>query len=70
MNPEEALKFINSLFEQQNNEVLNQLETKIFLGCWENEDYVKIAINTYVTEQHVRAFGAKICKKNHKGFSN
>ena len=63
MNSEEALKFINSRFEQQNKEVLNELETTIFLGCWENEDYTEIAANTYVTEQHVRAVGAKLCKK-------
>ncbi|GET35445.1 hypothetical protein [Microseira wollei] len=60
MNSEEALKFINSLFEQQTKEILNELETKIFLGCWSGQDYSEISAKNSHSEVYIREIGAKL----------
>lgn len=63
MDSREALEFINSLFEQANKSILNDLETTLFLGIWEGKTYTEICATTYRSEQHLRDAGASLCRK-------
>lgn len=44
MELDEALKFINNLLVQKNNRVLEDSETKIFIGCWSNKTYPEMKL--------------------------
>ncbi|WP_052754488.1 ATP-binding protein [Calothrix sp. 336/3] len=63
MNSKEALDFINTLLVEKSQVVLNDLETKIFVGCWEGKEYKDIAANTSFTEQYLRSIGSQLFKK-------
>ncbi|MDF5721115.1 MAG: ATP-binding protein [Rhizonema sp. PD37] len=63
MDSKEALEFINRLFKERKNQVLNELEKTLFLGFWEDKSYKDIVTQAYVSEQHLRDTGAKFCKK-------
>jgi hypothetical protein len=58
-----ALNFINSLFEQNQKPVLNELESKLFIGCWENKSYKDIAAETCRVEQSEKEAGLRLFKK-------
>lgn len=63
MELDEALKFINYLLVQKNNQVLGDLETKIFSGCWSGQTYAKISETFGYSKEHVRDTGAKLFEK-------
>ncbi|MDF5730386.1 MAG: ATP-binding protein [Rhizonema sp. PD38] len=63
MDSEEALEFINRLFKKRTNQVLNKLETTLFLGFWEEKSYKEIVTQTNWSEQHLRDTGPKLCSK-------
>ncbi|MEH2234916.1 ATP-binding protein [Nostoc sp.] len=79
MDSKQALAFINVLFAKKTNQVLNELEEKLFLGIWEGQIYSDIATQTFLSEQYLREAGANLCKKitqdlgikvNKKNFKN
>lgn len=63
MDSQEALKFINSLFDEKTKPILNELEASIFLGFWEDRTYKEITAKAILSESHVRDTGAKLCKR-------
>ncbi|MGF1936869.1 MAG: hypothetical protein RM347_021195 [Nostoc sp. ChiQUE02] len=63
MNSKEALEFINNMFVKKNKQVLNDLETSLFLGIWQHKSYKDIASQVDYSEQHLREAGANLCKK-------
>ncbi len=63
MDSKEALKFINSLFDEKTKPILNELEEKIFLGVWEGKTYAEISANTLYAEQYLREAGTKLYKR-------
>jgi chromosomal replication initiation ATPase DnaA len=63
MNSKESLEFINNMFVQKNKQVLNDLETSLFLGMWQHQSYKDIACQVDYSEQHLREAGASLCKK-------
>ena len=63
MNSKEALEFINLLFSERRQLILNELEESLFLGFWEDKTYREISANPSWSEQYLREAGAKLCKK-------
>lgn len=63
MNSQEALTFINQLFQQQGKPILNEFEDTLFRGMWNGDDYSIIAGKTGYSYQHVREAGANLCKR-------
>ncbi|MCC5618738.1 ATP-binding protein [Nostoc sp. CHAB 5836] len=63
MDSKQALAFINELFAKKTNQVLNELEEKLFLGIWEGQTYSNIVTQTVFSEQYLRDAGANLCKK-------
>ena len=63
MNSKEALEFINLLFSERRQVILNELEESLFLGFWEDKTYREISANPSWSEQYLREAGAKLCKK-------
>ncbi|MDF5715269.1 MAG: ATP-binding protein [Rhizonema sp. NSF051] len=63
MDSKKSLEFINQVFEEKTKQILNELEQKLFLGIWESKSYDEIANQNFLSNQHVRAEGAKLCKK-------
>ncbi len=63
MDSEEALEFINSLFDEKTKPILKELEKSLFLGIWKGDSYADITAKVCLTEQHVRDTGAKLCKR-------
>ncbi len=63
MNSKEALEFINSLFDEKRQPILNELEESIFSGFWEDIAYKEISAKAFRSEQYVREAGAKLCKR-------
>jgi hypothetical protein len=59
----EALEFINSLFDEKRQLILNELEESIFSGFWEDIAYKEISAKAFRSEQYVRDTGAKLCKR-------
>ncbi len=63
MNSQEALTFINQLFQQQGKPVLSEFEDALFRGMWNEDDYSIIAGKTRYTNQYVREEGAKLSNR-------
>jgi hypothetical protein len=63
MNSKEALEFINLLFEEKRQPILNELETSLFLGFWEGNTYREITANIFLSEQYLREAGANLCRR-------
>jgi len=63
MDSKEALEFINSLFDEKTQPILNELEESLFLGFWEGITYAEITAKAFLSEQYVRETGAKLCKR-------
>jgi AAA domain len=58
MDSKQALDFINNLLVTNAKEVLNELEEKIFLGCWEGRTYDEISITVSFSVQYLRDVGS------------
>ncbi|NET70682.1 MAG: ATP-binding protein [Sphaerospermopsis sp. SIO1G2] len=63
MNSQEALKFINGIFYNNEQEPLNELEENIFLCSWEKQEYKDIAAKIDYADTTVREVGAALWKK-------
>jgi len=63
MDSKEALKFINSLFDEKTKPVLNELEESLFLGFWEGITYAEITAKAFLSDQYLREAGAKLCRR-------
>jgi AAA+ ATPase superfamily predicted ATPase len=63
MNSKEALEFINSLFDEKKQPILNELEKSLFLGLWEGITYAEISAKAFRSDQYIREAGAKLCKR-------
>lgn len=63
MNSQEALTFINQLFQQQGKPILSEFEDALFRGMWDGDDYSIIAAKTGYSDQYVREAGTKLCKR-------
>ncbi|MEA5622184.1 ATP-binding protein [Nostoc sp. UHCC 0251] len=63
MDSKELLAFINGVLAKNDNQVLNELEVKLFLGMWEGKEYTDIVNDASYSAEHVRDVGAKLCKK-------
>jgi hypothetical protein len=59
----DALKFINQLLSQKNNQVLTDLEREIFIGCWSGQTYTQIATQVNHSEQYIRETATKLFNK-------
>ena len=51
MDSEEALEFINSLFDEKTKPILNELEKSLFLGFWEDRSYKEITAKAFRSDQ-------------------
>lgn len=63
MDSQEALEFINSLFDEKRQPILNELEAALFIGIWEGKTYSEITAKTFRANQSEREAGAKLCKR-------
>ncbi|MEH1826323.1 MAG: ATP-binding protein [Nostoc sp.] len=63
MDSKELLAFINGVLAKNDNQVLNELEVKLFLGMWEGKEYTDIVNDASYSVEYVREVGAKLCKK-------
>lgn len=59
----DALRFINQLLSHKKNQVLNKVETEIFVGCWSDHTYTQIALKSGYSEQYIKEKGAELFKK-------
>jgi hypothetical protein len=60
VSPEEALEFVQALVFAQNSKYLDNIQTAVLRGAWENQTYEQIAETYCFSSAHAKAVGANL----------